>query len=414
MQPTQESLEEIRNVKLTKATTETISLQIAEFNVGVKLTELLNPSQFSNCRKLYRVTGFVLRFVNNLEARYKGGKLQLQTEENLTVKEIGTAERLWLLEIQRELTVDAKYFEKLEAQLNLFQDQHGLIRWRGRLSQLTLNRDTKYPILLPRDHYLTKLIVLGAHERVYHNKVKDILNELRSKFWIVRGRQLVKNSKVIHRCFLCKKLEGRPYLLPPPAVDLPSFRVTESPPFSKTGLDMAGPIYYETKERQMENCYIALFTCCVTRAVHLEVTTDLSTDSFLRAFRRFTAGRGTPNLIVSDNARYFKKANNILKTLFKQRDVRTYFQNQKIVWRFNLERAPWWGGLLERLVQSVKHCLKKVLGKSRLSLEEITTLIVEIENVLNCRPLTYIYTDEIQEALTPSHLIYGIRGGSNR
>ena len=66
--------------------------------------------------------------------------------------------------------------------------------------------DTKYPILLPRDHYLTKLIVLGAHEKVYHNKVKDTLNELRSKFWIVRGRQLVK--KVIHRCFLCKKLEG--------------------------------------------------------------------------------------------------------------------------------------------------------------------------------------------------------------
>ena len=103
---------------------------------------------------------------------------------------------------------------------------------------------------------------------------------------------------------------------------------------------MAGPIYYKTKEGQMENCYIALSTCCFTRAVHLEVTTDLSTDSFLCAFRRFTARRGTPNLIVSDNARYFKKANNILKTLFKQRDVLTYFQNQKIVWRFNLERAP--------------------------------------------------------------------------
>ena len=92
---------------------------------------------------------------------------------------------------------------------------------------------------------------------------------------------------------------------------------------------MAGPIYYKTMERQMEKCYIALFMCCVTRAVHLEVTTDFSTDSFLRAFRRFTARRGTPNLIVSDNARYFKKTNNILKTLFKQRDVRKYFQNQK-------------------------------------------------------------------------------------
>ena len=123
LEPMQESLEEIRNIKLPKATTETISLQIAEFNIGVKLTELLNPSQVSNCRKLYRVTGFVVRFVNNLKARIKRGKLQLQTEENLTVKEIETAERLWLLEIQRELTADAKYFEKLEALLNLFHYQ---------------------------------------------------------------------------------------------------------------------------------------------------------------------------------------------------------------------------------------------------------------------------------------------------
>ena len=172
LQPTQESLEEIRNIKLTKATTETISLQIAEFNVGVKLTELLNPSQFSNCRKLYRVTGFPLRFVDNLKAKIKCGKLHLQTKENLIVKKIETAEQLWLLEIQRELTADAKYFEKLEAQLNLFQDQHGLTRCRGRLSQSTLNRDTKYPVLLPGDNYLTKLIVLGAHEQFIITRLK--------------------------------------------------------------------------------------------------------------------------------------------------------------------------------------------------------------------------------------------------
>ena len=84
---------------------------------------------------------------------------------------------------------------------------------------------------------------------------------------------------------------------------------------------MDGPVYYKTKEGQMEKCYIALFTCCVTRAVHLEMTTDLSTETFLRALRRFTATRGTPKLIVSDNARYFKKANNILKVIFKQKDV---------------------------------------------------------------------------------------------
>ena len=153
-------------------------------------------------------------------------------------------------------------------------------------------------------------------------------------------RFIIKRLKI--PCFLCKKLEGKPYLLL--LSDLPSFHVIESPPFSKTVLDLAGPIYYKTKEGQMEKCYITLFTCCVTRAVHLEVTTNLSTDSFLLAFPKLTARQGTQNLIVSDNARFFKKVNKILKTLFKQRDVRTYFQHQKIVWRVNLERALWWGG----------------------------------------------------------------------
>ena len=166
---------------------ETTLLQIAAIDVGVKLTELLDPTQFSNCGKFYRITGYVLRFVNYLNARINHGKLRPETEENLTVKEIEIAERLWISEIQRELTADVKYFEKLEVQLNLFRDEHNQIRCGGRLSHSSLNRDTKYLILLPRDNHLIKLIVLEAHEKVYHNKVKDTLNELRSRFWIVRG-----------------------------------------------------------------------------------------------------------------------------------------------------------------------------------------------------------------------------------
>ena len=174
LQPTEESLEEIRSTVHAKVTMETTSLQIAAIDVGVKLTELLDPTQFSNCGKFYRITGYVLRFVNNLKARINHGKLQLETEENLTVKEIEIAERLWISEIQRELTADVKYFEKLEVELNLFRDVHNLIRCWGRLLHSSLNRDTKCPILLPRDNHLAKLIALQAHERVSHNKVKDI------------------------------------------------------------------------------------------------------------------------------------------------------------------------------------------------------------------------------------------------
>ena len=96
------------------------------------MTELLDPIQFSNCGKFYRITEYVLRFVNNLKARINHGKLRPETEENLTVKEIEIAERLWISEIQRELTADVKYFEKLEVQLNLFRDEHNVIRCGGK------------------------------------------------------------------------------------------------------------------------------------------------------------------------------------------------------------------------------------------------------------------------------------------
>ena len=99
---------------------------------------------------------------------------------------------------------------------------------------------TRHPILLPRDHYLTTLIVRRAHQRVLHNGVKDTLSEVRSRYWIVKGRAFVK--KTIHHCIVCRKLEGKPFLGPSPP-PLPSFRLTEDPPFTYTGVDFAGPLH---------------------------------------------------------------------------------------------------------------------------------------------------------------------------
>ena len=111
---------------------------------------------------------------------------------------------------------------------------------------------------------------------------------------------------------------------------------------------MAGPLYHKLKDGTMEKCYVALFTCCVTRAVHLEITLDLSTEAFLRAFRRFTSGRGTLELVVSDNTKQFKKSNNVLKSTFKRKEVRTYFTQTRIVWLFNLEREPLGGAVFSK------------------------------------------------------------------
>ena len=81
--------------------------------------------------------------------------------------------------------------------------------------------------------------------------------------------------------------------------------------------------------------------------------------------------------------------------------------NQRIKWHYNLPEASWWGGLFERLVEMTKRCLKKIIGKARLSYDELLTVATEVEVILNSRPLTYVQSDDIEEVLTPSHLLTG-------
>ena len=143
----------------------------------------------------------------------------------------------------------------------------------------------------------------------------------------------------------------------------------------------------------MNKVYIVLFTCCVTRAVHLELVEDLTSQTFRRALRRFSSRRGTPALIVSDNAKTFRATQKALKRLFDDPEVKGELERTKTEWRFNLERAPWWGGFFERIVGCVKACLRKVLGKAKLTFDEFLTVLVEIEGTLNSRPLTYTYVE---------------------
>ena len=266
---------------------------------------------------------------------------------------------------------------------------------------------SKAPILLDKKHHLTTLIVLDAHRRVIHGGVKETLTELRSAFWLVRGRQFVR--KLIHRCLICRKYEGRPYQdLPPPP--LPEFRVSQSRPFTNTGVDFAGPMYVRPSTGSTgPKVWLCLYTCCVTRAVHLDLVPDLSAITFIRSFKRFTARRGIPAKVVSDNGKTFKSAANIVQRVLNDPAVKTHFADLQVKWSFNLERAPWWGGMFERLIRSAKRCLKKTVGRACLTYDELLTIATDVEGVLNSRPLTYVSTDDQEEPLTPSHLMMGYR-----
>ena len=234
--------------------------------------------------------------------------------------------------------------------------------------------------------------------------VRVTLAELRSRFWTPKGRQVVK--RILGEHVTCKKLTGKPYSTPPTAA-LPDFRVKETPPFSRVGVAFAGPLYVKEKSGQMGKVYVALFSCCVTRAIRLELVEDLSAGAFRRCLRTFIARNGTPALIVSDNAKTFQATEKELTEPFNHPDVRAELERDRIEWKFNLERTPWWGGFFERMVASVKGCVRKTLGNARLSFDELSTLLTEIECTLNSRPLTYEYNEVGEEVLTPSHLIYG-------
>jgi len=176
-----------------------------------------------------------------------------------------------------------------------------------------------------------------------------------------------------------------------------------------TGVDFTGAIYVKREDGAGEyKVYICLFTCASTRAIHLEVVTDLTEVTFLQAFRRFAARRSLPHLVLSDNASTYTLAAKELSELFQSNALKTTLMHRGSTWRFIPKRAPWYGGFWERLVGMVKMTLKKTLGRAFVTLNVLQTTIVEVEAVLNDCPLTYLSsTTGDPEPLTPSHLLYG-------
>ena len=158
-------------------------------------------------------------------------------------------------------------------------------------------------------------------------------------------------------------------------------KVCQRPPFSAVGVDLAGPIYRkDTSGKNSLKTWLVLFTCAVVRAVYIELVESQSADDFMKAFERFSARRGKPEIVYSDNGLNFKCALRILTS----RGIR---------WKFNVQRAPWWGGFWERLIRMTKEALRRTLGRNLLTWEELSTVLCQIEAAINARPLTALSED---------------------
>ena len=294
------------------------------------ISNVISIERFSDVNKLYRTTAYVLRFARNLKARIDNTETALTAD--LETSEIENAKIKWFRAVQADIRRD-KGFENLKANLNLFEDENKVLRCRGRLGNAPLDFESRYPVILPRDGHFTDLIIDQCHKTVKHNGVKDTLTELRSNFWIVKGRQKIK--RFVTRCTVCKRVQGKSYDAPPQP-PLPEFRVDVEYAFYKIGVDFAGPLYVKNiygDDGSMYKVYILLITCASTRAIHLELVPNLEADSLIRGLKRFQARRGIPRFVISDNGNTFKDAK-----------VRAFLIENGIAWKFIIERASWFGG----------------------------------------------------------------------
>ncbi|GFX39291.1 integrase catalytic domain-containing protein [Trichonephila clavipes] len=170
------------------------------------------------------------------------------------------------------------------------------------------------------------------------------------------------------------------------------------------------------KRHEIDIGYIALFVCLATKAVHIEAVGDLTTDSFIAALRRFSARRGAPRHIYSDNGTNFVGARRKLDEIRKlwlslpaNEAISYYLSKSSIDWHFIPPSSPHFRGIWESGIRSVKFHLKRVLGETILTFEELTILLTQIEGLLNSRPLSYVNDSDIEciSTLTPSHFLTG-------
>ena len=198
--------------------------------------------------------------------------------------------------------------------LNPFIDKHGIIRVDGRLRRSGLIDECKHPIILPKESKVTDLIVQWCHYNTAHSGRGITLNEIRCRgFWVICGSSVVNSA--MFKCVICHKLRGR--IGGQMMADLPKDRFEEAHPFTYCSVNMFGPFIVTVKRSNMKR-YGAMFTCLASRAVHIEVTHSLDTDSFIQALRRLIACRGNVRQICSDNGSNFVGAEQRMDYLEKE------------------------------------------------------------------------------------------------
>lgn len=380
--------------------------------------QVIDFRRFSNYSRLLRTVAQVSR-ARIIFAKGKGKLTTVGTAKELSVFEVDQAEKIICRLIQaEEFSVELGQLRKAHSVdksspifcLNPYLDEDGLIRCQGRIDAADIVPiETRRPIILPRKHYVTDLVVHYFHSKVGHQWQETVVAKIREKFWIPSLRIVLR--RVISNCQWCRVYKAK--IAQPMMGSLPPERlVAFLPPFTNVGLDYFGPVTV-AHGRGTEKKWVALFCCMVTRAVHLELAHDYSTDALILCIRNFINIRGRPRCIWSDNGTNFIGFDREIKSVpgfFDVAKLKEAFAPPEydIEWKFNCPADPSAGGVWERLVQSVKKTLNAVLKEKHPKEYTLRSLLYEAMNIVNSRPLTHVSVSSDDEPpLTPNHFLIG-------
>ena len=300
------------------------------------------------------------------------------------------------------------------ASLNPFLDEHGILRVGGRLKNSSENYEEKMPILLPKNHHISTLLVHKFHEQVKHQGRHLTHGALRAGgFWIINGKSLVHN--ILAKCVECNK-HRRP-LQKQQMADLPIERVTPSAPFTHVGVDVFGHWPIKTLKTRggalQSKRWACLFCCFSTRAIHIEVLESMDTSCFINALRRFFALRGPATSLHSDCGTNFVGACNEFRQFYQieanLKKVQSFLVTRDCTWNFNPPHASHMGGVWERLIGICRSILNSILAQykvHKLTHETLTTFLTEVVAIVNSRPLVPVSTDpECPFNLSPNTIL---------
>ena len=393
--------------------------------------------RISRWEKMLRIVAYILKAIDGFKGtlrkssvddavsennNFGSQRLELSTSElsHISAGELLSAENTLVGLIQQrsyagEINVyrDTRNNKRSKTRLSAldpFLDEEGILRVGGRMRKSGNPDVVKHPVILPEKAIATRCLVRHHHQKAHHSGRTTTIGEIRqSGFWVVNLNSCVRS--VIYKCVPCRAFRGK--LAGQKMADLPDHRTAPEGPFVHVGVDMFGHFFVKEKRSQVKR-YVAMFTCMSSRAVHLEMTKDMSTNSFIQALRRLLARRGAIKSIRSDNGTNFVGAENELLKAWKEMDhkkIEEFLLGRKCDW-INWERNPpsasHMGGVWERQIRTIRNIMTSLLHEhsDRLDDEALRTLLCEAECVVNSRPLTVeTLGDAHAELLTPNHLL---------